>query len=107
MTISTGEKHLHGNYIVGVDLGQVQDYTALCILEHVWGVDAIEWQTLTIRSLPDEKVRYNILHLERIPLGTPYPEQMELIKERIEALPDYAKEKEILAVDATGVGKAV
>src|SRR5689334_19812351 len=84
--ISTGETHLHANYIIGVDLGQVQDYTAFCILEYVWGQDTIEYQWLTRRDLPDEQVRYNILHLERFPLGTPYPQQIALIKERIAAL---------------------
>jgi hypothetical protein len=45
-------------YTFGLDLGQVKDYTALCVLErHGEGDTAI----------------YHARHLQRFALGTPYP----------------------------------
>ena len=70
-------------YIVGVDLGQAQDPTAITVAE---------------THNPDIHVR----HLERLPLGTPYPQVFERIVTLMEKLPGAS-----LVVDATGVGRAV
>jgi hypothetical protein len=43
-----------------------------------------------------------VCHLERLPLGTPYPQVIERITALLEKLPGAA-----LVVDATGVGRAV
>ena len=69
--------------VVGADLGQAQDPTALAVAE--------------VRT-PEIHVR----HLERIPLGTPYPKVVERIGDLVDQLPGAA-----LVVDATGVGRAV
>ena len=69
--------------IVGVDLGQAQDPTAIAVAE---------------THNPDIHVR----HLERLPLGTPYPQVIERISALVEKLPGAS-----LVVDATGVGRAV
>jgi hypothetical protein len=66
-----------------VDLGQSQDPTAIAVAET--GGD-------------DLRVR----HLERLPLGTPYPQVIERITALVEKLPGAS-----LVVDATGVGRAV
>jgi len=66
--------------IIGVDLGQASDPTAIAISED----------------------RRFIRHLERIPLNTPYPKVIGRIRELHDALPGCG-----LVVDGTGVGRAV
>ena len=84
-------------FCVGLDLGQSADYTALAAV-----------QSVQERSERGELIkRLHLRHLERYPLRTPYPE----IADKVAALvrnpqlsPVYPPE---LAVDATGVGRAV
>ncbi len=59
----------HGrDFIIGVDLGQARDYTAIAVLERIEKLTGKaakgRWTTL---------VRYEMPHLERPPLGTSYP----------------------------------
>ncbi len=61
---------------IGADLGQAQDPTALAVAE--------------VRT-PEIHVR----HLERLPLGTPYPKVVERIGDLVDKLPGAA-----LVVDA-------
>ena len=71
-------------FIIGVDLGQAGDYTAISVIES--GVTS----GLQVR------------HLERIPLGTPYPEQVGHIVKL------YSRVKNpVLVIDKTGVGRPV
>jgi hypothetical protein len=93
-------------FVVGLDLGQSADYTALAVVQSV--------------REPDEGGRpvrgLHLRHLERYPLRTPYPE----IADKVAALmrdpalsPDEFDGWRILrtpprlVVDATGVGTAV
>ncbi len=69
--------------VIGADLGQAQDPTALAVAEV---------------HTPEIHVR----HLERLPLGTPYPKVVERIADLVDKLPGAD-----LVVDATGVGRAV
>ncbi len=69
--------------VVGADLGQAQDPTAVAVAEV---------------HTPEIHVR----HLERLALGTPYPKVVERIADLVDQLPGAA-----LVVDATGVGRAV
>ena len=78
-------------YVMGVDLGQAQDYTALTILE---------------RSGAAEN-RYQVQYLERLPTGTPYPAQVARVKELHDRLSRDTKTKPHLVVDQTGVGRPV
>ena len=71
-------------FVVGVDLGQVSDPTAIAVAEPVE---------------PDIHIR----HLERQPLGTPYPRVAARLGRLVRALPGDAD----LVVDATGVGRPV
>jgi len=76
-------------FLIGLDLGQTQDYTAVAVLECFAGA------TLT----------YHLRHLERPERGTPYP----VIAARTQALadtPPLAGRVRVIA-DATGVGVAV
>jgi hypothetical protein len=91
------------SFYVGVDLGQAQDFTAICVLE---------------KTEDEETAPLHVRHLERPPLGTYYPEIVERVKELVRdpalrethynwhsglnetSLPE-------LVVDATGVGRPV
>ncbi len=88
-------------YFVGLDLGQSQDFTAMAVLERAELTG--QWDPVAYghRKMVAERLR----HLERVPLGTPYPE----VVERVRAV---TRSGELLgqchlAVDATGVGRPV
>ncbi len=76
-------------YFAGVDLGQRQDPTALAVVE--WGGDAA---LLSLR------------YVERMPLGTPYPEVVRRVSRRMRSR-QLAGGRRHLIVDGTGVGPAV
>ena len=79
------------DFILGLDLGQAQDYTALAVLERNGS------------SKKDRK--YQLRHLERLPLGTTYPDVVTHVKELMEK--DPLRGHVLLVVDATGVGLPV
>jgi hypothetical protein len=88
-------------YFVGVDLGQSHDYSTIAIVERAelrgeW--DAAQWAWRKVIELRLRK-------LERILLGTPYPEVADRIA-RLSHAPALGG-KPYLAVDATGVGRPV
>lgn len=97
-------------YILGVDLGQTNDYTALCILERR-EVETGRTRLETVLGGAPKRVRvteahYAARHLERLPTGTPYPAQLA----RVSALHDRLKaqgHRVRLVVDQTGVGRPV
>jgi|SRR5262249_12687310 len=72
-------------WILGVDLGQSVDPTAICALEHIKGVLDFNSQlerhtgTGTIPQKPAE--RFDVRHLERLPLGMTYPAIVAHVKE--------------------------
>ena len=76
-------------WILGLDLGQAADRSALAILEQ-----------------PDLKKprTYCVRHLERFEMGTPYPSVVSRLKEILKR-PEL--EHSLLAVDMTGVGRPV
>ena len=87
-------------FVLGLDLGQVNDPTALCVLEKV---DAPP------PAKPSSQAKQNQQHyqcrlLKRWPLGTPYPTIVDQVSALVahEPLSDCT-----LAIDATGVGRPV
>jgi hypothetical protein len=95
-------------FYVGLDLGQAADYTALSVVQTVAEVNEA--------GKPEK--RLHLRHLERYELRTPYPE----IADKVAALmrsPElspteydasrrrYSSRPPELAVDSTGVGRAV
>ncbi len=77
----------HGrDFIIGVDLGQARDYTAIAILERFEELtgEAAKGRWLT-------QVRYEMPHLERPPLGTSYPAINERLKDLIAQLPAHKR----------------
>lgn len=105
-------------FVVGVDLGQAHDPTAIAVIEHVhvrvrpeyaqaYGMDSRrrawlgEWNR-AIRS--NHPPQYNVRHLERLPLGTHYPAQVAHIAEMVRRAP--LKDAPVF-YDYTGVGRPV
>jgi len=73
---------------LGWDPGQSADYSAIAIL----------------KKMPDKT--YQVQHLERLPLGTPYPAQVEKVYSMMHRKP-LDKADVTLCIDATGIGAAV
>jgi hypothetical protein len=105
-------------YLLGVDLAQSSDYTALCVLE-------LEERD-TGKRVPDAVAQINAGapgsdayvkpvyenyylagHLERLPIGTPYPAQVARIKALSDRLRTDTGRIPALVADATGVGAPV
>ena len=85
-------------YTVGLDLGQANDYTALVVIERI---DSMVDYVSTGK-------RYNIKHLQRIKLGTPYDEIVAIVGRMMKALPHvHGQPKPRLIVDGTGVGRPI
>jgi len=102
-------------YIAGLDLGKMQDYSALAILDAV-GTECEVWQpvqrysrlagrygwtghTVKVQGPP---VTFAVRHLERWPLGTTYAGIAQNVRQRLMQLGQPCA----LATDATGVGTA-
>jgi hypothetical protein len=76
------------SYFVGLDLGQSQDPSAVCVVE-----------MSELRGLRD----YSVRHLQRYRLGTSYVEIVAAVTGLMRMLGEEAR----LIVDATGVGRPV
>jgi hypothetical protein len=81
------------NYIVGLDLGQAADYTAVAILKRTWGT--VDGKAAMVFEVP---------HLHRYHLGTSYPDIAEDVKTMLARSELRGAH---LVVDETGVGKPV
>ncbi len=78
------------DFLIGLDLGQSQDYTALTVFE---------------RFFKEQPAKYHMRHLERFKLGTPYPDQVAKTQGIVGQMP---KESSItLIIDGTGAGRPV
>jgi hypothetical protein len=71
------------SFYVGLDLGQAQDYTALSVIEA-------------------KEDKYQVRHLQRFRIGTPYPTIVGDVTKMMATLEDA-----VLVVDGTGVGRPV
>lgn len=84
---------------IGVDIGQKRDPTALAVAE-------VEHRRRGQASQPKES-HYLIRFLERLPLGTPYPEVARHIARVCQQVRRRTGKRPILYVDATGVGQPI
>lgn len=100
--------------LIGVDLGQQRDYTAISVTDRVFVELPDEtpdvvipaapgWGRLLEPKNPTFSVQYRVRHLERPPLGTPYTQVVERVVELVKTLGG----EPALCVDATGVGRPV
>src|SRR5262249_30316277 len=101
-------------WVVGVDLGQSSDPTAIAVLQHVRGFldpnSEYERHTGTgdKPQIPAERV--DVRHLERLPLGMSYPAVVERVQNILARPPlngDARVKPAELVIDETGVGRAV
>ncbi len=82
---------------IGVDIGQKHDPTAIAVSD----------VQLKILPGPKDESIHTIRHLERLPLGTPYPQVAERISAVVQGLCTRGVIPRALYVDATGVGQPV
>lgn len=85
--------------VVGVDLGQTHDPTAIAI------VQIRQWLEHDGDDV-QKRIRLTVPHLERLPLGTTYPAQVAYVGELLRREP-LASSKTDLIIDHTGVGRPV
>jgi hypothetical protein len=112
------------HYVVGLDLGQASDYTAICVMDRQLKPVGKPENTYERRNLPDlsgsEKVAVwkqqvenvmTVRYLDRPPLRTSYTKIVDGVLDRIVAL--FPRDlyprggKAVLVIDATGVGRGV
>jgi hypothetical protein len=93
-------------FIMGLDLGQSQDPTAICIMEHCHSSTG-EWKKSTNANggrtlIEQSKDQFDVRHLQRLPLGWPYPQIISYVIDMLkrEPLSDGCD----LVIDITGVG---
>jgi hypothetical protein len=98
--------------VLGVDLGQARDYTALAGIEATGTAYQVPYSyqdrdygrmaqaTMDVEGLP---VTFKVRYLERLALGTEYPDVVDAVCDRLARVPGGA----LLVVDATGVGRPV
>jgi hypothetical protein len=119
------------SFYVGLDLGQAVDYTAIAIIEApLWVASDVAaadvhlpdagWQSPAALSpyqvgiAREYEVQYGrparpvlaLRHLERLPLGTPYPAVVERVMRLLESEPLRGRAP-VLVVDHTGVGRGI
>jgi Terminase RNaseH-like domain len=80
--------------LIGVDVGQKRDPTAVCVAEP-------EIRRINGR----EEIHFLVRHLERLPLGTPYPAVADRVAEVVATVRNRSRDTLRLYVDATGVGQ--
>jgi hypothetical protein len=80
---------MNTTFFVGLDLGKKHDPAAVAVVERVDGVVQ----------------RLGVRHVERVPLGTPYPRVVDRVRQIVQSAP--LRGRCALAVDATGVGEPV
>lgn len=88
--------------ILGVDLGQTHDYTAISTLEKYQTFKAWPYE-----NERDGKPVYHCRFLERPPLGTSYTAIVRRVAEIYQNLINQFEEKPVLVIDRTGCGRPV
>jgi hypothetical protein len=83
--------------VIGVDIGQKRDPTAIAVAE-------LEYRTLEGGHREDH---WLARHLERMPLGTPYPQVSDRLAQVVEGVKARSGATPTLYLDATGVGQPI
>jgi hypothetical protein len=93
-------------YVMGVDLGQSQDPTAIVVMKHTRA--PLETWTVNDKALTtkqDIEEHFDVVHAERLPLGTSYPDVVSHVREVLNRPP--LRDRCHLVIDESGVGRAV
>jgi hypothetical protein len=96
-------------YLIGVDIGQMVDFTALAIVERVAppaGPPPHPHEVGQFPVPPAAPARYIVHHLQRFELRTPYPHIVNRIVELLHR-PELAGQPMALLLDTTSVGRAI
>ena len=89
-------------FFLGLDLGQRQDPSALAVVER----DEIVQEEMDYATYERVRARrYRMRFLERLQLGTPYPDVVERVRQEARQRPLVGRC--VLVMDATGVGAPV
>ena len=91
-------------FVVGLDLGQANDFTAVTVLDRVVQFSLDQSERVPLEHT--RRISYEVPHLQRFKLGTPYPAISDAIGKLLIMLPERKVRPE-LVVDATGVGRPV
>lgn len=86
------------NYTIGIDLGQVYDYSALAIVERLEAPTAQQIGRLTSRD------HHHVRYLRRWPRQTPY---QEVVADTGRLIQLGNLKEAVIVLDATGVGREV
>lgn len=102
-------------FVMGVDVGQIVDPTAICVIEYCEGVmdygSDLERHTNQTQALGLQKKsqRWRCVHMERLPLGTKYGVIVQhvaglLATPQLQADPNKNRKASELVIDAGGAG---
>jgi hypothetical protein len=94
-------------FVMGVDLAQSVDFTAIAVVEHCRAPHDnfdVDFATNVLRQRADE--RFDLVYLERVKRGTPYPEIVQHVASLLARDPLRTNGCD-LVIDATGVGRPV
>jgi hypothetical protein len=96
--------------IMGIDFGQSRDYTAISVIERkylpasaLYNAEVRGYSESRLEGRIDVRCEYHIRHLERLPLRTPYTDQVQHIIELVHKIGGRL----IIVADGTGVGRGV
>ena len=102
MGVGAGVLSERARIFVGLDLGQSQDPTALSIVERAEVFPGeMDWVSYERRR----PLRFRVLYLERMLLGTPYPRVVERVRQVVRQSAQQGRCT--LVMDATGLGTPV
>ena len=104
-------------YFVGLDLGQMNDFSALVVVRKIQAVDENDYFVMTDSG--QHVYNFEVPHIDRFPLGTPYP---KIVRDVLALMnrPELQGTKDArryaaggggstndptLCIDATGVGR--
>ncbi len=95
-------------FFAGIDVGQVSDSTAIAVIERIRAVPREKLHHGLVELAKDEAkaipLKLDLVHMDRIPLGTLYPVQVEIMRELLHR-PELRGVQSY--IDATGVGRPV
>ena len=82
--------------VMGIDIGQQREFSALCVAE-----------TQTRETGDRSAVHHLVRHLERLPIGTSFPEIAQRAAQVSAGIEARAGDRPRIYVDATGLGQTV
>lgn len=108
-----GKQHVYreNNFYISADLAQVNDYTAITIIERVIyqlteETGGCSWFGLPLTKTIEDTDELHLRHIERPERGTPYPKIVERLKELCDS-PQLKRKNKTIVIDITGVGRPV